>query len=369
MPLTPEMVLECTNEYHKSIDRMYKLLLITTEKLEAELKRHKIMARVSGRLKTRDTLARKLAKWSKDETKSNLFKSKHDVFAIVGDLAAVRVMTYVEQDRERVAAIAREIFTHRNGCEDFEYEVKESSARIKNDHANHYRATHMQIRLRTSDLNEKSDNLNDDHCELQITSMLAHVWNEIEHDIVYKGDKSILSDDETSALESLGLLTKTGDNIIVSLINANVRREANEQRKIVRASEEITSADALSKAMNDFYGEAIFGSTFDFWKNNVALFAALKYLNLTYPRDIFEVLSPSHVLSTRKSELQQFKKFCEKNSHTKPAAAKDTCDLLLLALIAKYWTELAKQKHQGMGPKPRQLAFATRWEAFVSSRP
>jgi hypothetical protein len=39
-----------------------------------------------------------------------------------------------------------------------------------------------------------------------------------------------------------------------------------------------------------------------------------------------------------------------------------------MALIQKHWTELAKQKHQGMGPRPRQLAFATRWEAFVSSR-
>lgn len=111
--LTKEMVIDCTNEYHKAIDRMYKLLLITTEKLGAELKRHRIMARVSGRVKSRDSLARKLAKWSEDDTKKTLFTSKHDVFSVVGDLAAIRVMTYVEQDRERVASIAREIFTHR----------------------------------------------------------------------------------------------------------------------------------------------------------------------------------------------------------------------------------------------------------------
>ncbi|PDS29259.1 RelA/SpoT domain-containing protein [Rhizobium phaseoli] len=365
--LTQEMVVDCTKEYHKAIDRMYKLLLIATEKLETELKRHKIMARVSGRVKTRDSLARKLAKWSGDETKKSLFTSKHDVFSVVGDLAAIRVMTYVEQDRERVASIAREIFTHRPGREDFEYEVKESSARIKKDESNHYRATHMQIRLRPSDLNEKSDNLNDDHCELQITSMLAHVWNEIEHDIVYKGDKSILSDDERSALESLGLLTKTGDNIIVNLINANVAREAQEQLKVVEASEELTSAEALSQALYDFYGEYIFGASFDFWKNNAALFAALKHLKLTSPRKIFDVLTPSHVLGVSKNDLKPFTRFCARN-HQRPAFAKDTCDLLLVALLAKFGTELAQQKHQGMGPRPRQLTFALRWEAYISSR-
>lgn len=141
--------------------------------------------------------------------------------------------------------------------------MKEGSPRIKKDESNH-RATHMQIRLRPSDLTEKSDNLNDDHCELQITSMLAHVWNEIEHDFVYKGDKSILGDYERSALESLGLLTKTGDNIIVNLRNANVARERQEQLKIVQASEELTSAEALSESLYNFYGEHIFGASFDF---------------------------------------------------------------------------------------------------------
>ncbi len=368
MSLTQEMVLECTNEYHKAIDRMSKLLLITIEKLESELKRHQIMARVSGRVKSKDSLARKLEKWSNDEKKSALFKSKHDVFGIVGDLAAVRVMTYVEQDRERVATIARDIFTHRPGREDFEYEVKENSPRIKGDDTNYYRASHMQIRLRPSDLSGKLDNLVDDHCELQITSMLAHVWNEIEHDIVYKGDKSVLSGDEMSALESLGLLTKTGDNIIVSLINANGQREQIERQKQDQASERIASADALSEAMSHFYGETLFGASFDYWKNNGALFAALKYLDLTFPKDVFSVLSPSHVNSFRRSELAQFKRFCKRNGHSKPAIAADTCDLLLLALIAKHWAELAKQKHQAAGPRPRQLAFAIRWEAFVSAR-
>lgn len=174
--------------------------------------------------------------------------------------------------------------------------------------------------------------------------------------------------DERSALESLGLLAKTGDNIIVSLINANVQREALNQRRLSQASEEIASSDALAQLLSEFYGENIFGRAFDFSKNADALFNALKHLEIIYPKDVFAILSPSHVLQVKKDDLPAFKRFCDKNQHQKPSVAKDTCDLLLMALISKYGAEVAKQQHFGKGPKPRHISFALRWEAFVSSR-
>jgi ppGpp synthetase/RelA/SpoT-type nucleotidyltranferase len=106
---------ECTNEYHRSFDRLLKLVLCVVDKLESELRERKIMARVSGRVKGRDSLRAKLLKWAKDEEKAKLFSDPRDVYRYVGDLAAVRVVTYVEQDRERIANIAKEIFTHRQG--------------------------------------------------------------------------------------------------------------------------------------------------------------------------------------------------------------------------------------------------------------
>ncbi|KQR26923.1 hypothetical protein ASF91_19760 [Rhizobium sp. Leaf155] len=99
----------------------------------------------------------------------------------------------------------------------------------------------------------------------------------------------------------------------------------------------------------------------------MALFAALRHLKLISPRKIFEVLTPSHVLCVSKRDLKPFMRFCAKHNQ-RPAFAKDTCDLLLIALLSKCGTELAQQKHQVMGPRPRQLAFALRWEAYVSSR-
>ncbi|SDN71072.1 RelA/SpoT domain-containing protein [Ensifer sp. YR511] len=368
--LTYELAEECTAEYHRSFDRLLKLVLRIVEKLEAELKERKIMARVSGRVKGRESLRSKLLKWVEEPEKAKLFSDPRDVFKHVGDLAAVRVMTYVEQDRDRVASIVREIFAHRSGREDFEYEIKEQSLRVKSDDANYYRASHMQICLRQSDLTGTSENLGDDHCELQITSMLAHVWNEIEHDIVYKGDKAQLSVDEASALESLGLLTKTGDNIIVNLMNANARREMELQKKSVNASKEIVSAEALSSFLEEHYGAKLFSHSqpIDYRKHIEPLFLALRYLGLFHPNDIMAAITPSVLYETRKTEWPLFKKFLHKNGHEKPMPNINSCDLFLLALISRHSAKLATFPRTGMGPRPRQLAFAQRWETFLSSR-
>ncbi|WP_292671020.1 RelA/SpoT domain-containing protein [Mesorhizobium sp.] len=367
MALDNELVAECANEYHKSVDRLAKLVRVIVERLESELRRHQILARVSGRVKTRDSVSMKLDKWSRNVTKSSLFGSKHDVFSLVGDLAAVRVMTYVEQDRERVSGIAKEIFAHRLSHTDFEYEVKEQSPRIKEDSSNYYRATHMQICLRQDDLGGDNSNLKDDHCELQITSMLSHVWNEIEHDIGYKGDKSALSDEEISSLDSLGLLTKSGDNIIVSLINASVRREKDALTKKTFASKILVDENALSECLLEFYGNPVAGKIINYSQNNEALFRALFHLNLLLPQDIFQIITPKLLLKTSGETIPAFKKFLAKKQLSRPRIAPQSCDLFLLALISAYWTELTKQVHVGHGPKPRQLAFALRYERFISA--
>ncbi|MEE9985538.1 RelA/SpoT domain-containing protein [Agrobacterium pusense] len=368
--LDQPLVEDCTNEYHRSFDRLLKLVLCIVDKLESELKERKIMARVSGRVKGRESLRAKLMKWANDEEKAKLFLDPRDVYKYVGDLAAVRVMTYVEQDRERVANIAKELFTHRPGRDDFEYEIKEDSPRVKSDDANYYRATHMQIRLKKADLTGNTANLADDHCELQITSMLAHVWNEIEHDIVYKGDKTNLSTDEVSSLESLGLLTKTGDNIIVNLMNANSRRVMEQHKKSVDASKEILSSEALSSFLEGYYGTKLFSHSqhIDYRKNNEPLFLALRFLGITHPIDITTTFTPSSLYEMKKSEWPLFKKFLDKNGYERPTPDINSSDLFLLSLMPLNSAALAAFPHTGMGPKPRQIALAQRWESFLSSR-
>ena len=53
---------------------------------------------------------------------------------------------------------------------------------------------------------------------------MAHVWNEIEHDIGYKPEGEGPSDAERGLLEALGHLARAGDAAITRLLAANIAR-------------------------------------------------------------------------------------------------------------------------------------------------
>ena len=100
---------------------------------------------------------------------------------------------------------------------------------IKDGDGGFYRATHCQVSLTGDDLGPGYENLGADTCEIQICSLLAHVWNELEHDLAYKPLTGDLSEEETRALDSPGNLTRAGDNVIVGLLSATDARLAANQ--------------------------------------------------------------------------------------------------------------------------------------------
>ena len=62
-------------------------------------------------------------------------------------------------------------------------------------------------------------------CEVQVCSMMAHVWNEIEHDLGYKPMAGSLSDQEHNFLVMLGQSVRVGDGTIASLFAETERRQ------------------------------------------------------------------------------------------------------------------------------------------------
>jgi len=57
-----------------------------------------------------------------------------------------------------------------------------------------------------------------------VCSLLAHVWNELEHDLAYKPTTGDLSTHEKESLSILGNLTLSGDWVIKQLFDANADR-------------------------------------------------------------------------------------------------------------------------------------------------
>ncbi|AGI73889.1 hypothetical protein OA238_c39500 [Octadecabacter arcticus 238] len=328
----------------KEVDRLEKLVRFVTTKLEKALAEHQILARVSSRVKSSQSLRGKLDKWAETPDKEpELHLEPQEILHKVNDLAAARVMTYTEKDRDAVAELVRENFACPGGFEiPFDLERKEESPRIKSNDQNHYRATHMMVAANESDCVGEFSNLGNDKCELQITSLLAHVWNEIEHDTVYKNLTGELSVLEHEAIDSLGNLTKTGDSVIKSLLRARQGREDKQQLDLSEESARFATAEELSEFLSKHFGPKVNGQEMDYAAGGRELLFCLRAVNWHHPRDITGQFAPRFLLDARKETLR-LKRFLEKSQRSRPTLDAASCDLFIVAVIIKKHEALARE--------------------------
>ena len=121
----------------------------------------------------------------------------------------------MEKDRDTVVEAIKALFNGRDGGP-----VKpEIKYKDKKD-GKFYRATHCEVAIKKDDLDSDNQNLRDLTCEVQVCSLLAHVFNEIEHDLTHKPLAGELSEEALGFLEALGPLTDMGDFVIVNLLSA-----------------------------------------------------------------------------------------------------------------------------------------------------
>lgn len=215
LSLTIQKVCE---QYYRERDRFEKLATAIQRICEDMLANAGISAFVTSRAKTVDSFSGKLKRYvEKDNTeKIEKFKRADDPLCAVGDLSGVRIATYVEADVERVVELIKLKWGER--CIDTELKNKNSG----------YRATHCQVYLPP---NEAAlpiyENISNTSAEIQVCSMLGHVWNEIEHDIIYKFN--VNPEDKAMAIEHLRSLldsTQEGDGYIESLIGIKCKSVA-----------------------------------------------------------------------------------------------------------------------------------------------
>lgn len=188
-----------------------KMAEVTYEKcLEIVQKKLTVRATVQRRAKNPKSFVEKL---KKPENRAK-YNSVDEVFQRISDLAAVRIATYLESDRVPVVEELKKEFVGPAGQNEPEIHVKDQA-----DKGRHYRATHCQVFLPEEDLAGANENLAGTTCEIQVCSLLAHVFNEIEHDLQYKPLAGKLSDAERELIDQLGLLTKSGDITIKRLLH------------------------------------------------------------------------------------------------------------------------------------------------------
>jgi hypothetical protein len=189
--------------------------------------------------------------------------------------------------------------------------------------------------------------------------MIAHVWNEIEHDIGYKPEHDGLSEDEKFHLKQLGLLVRQGDNCITALMSSHEHslsgqpkpQETNNSNKPF-----IDLHDFVSK-MRDFDHNAMP----KFAENSGQLFDLLTDIGLTSPQAISETLSNFD----RTADTNRLIRLNEDLSNTGLNLDQDTSDLMLIALIERKKSEvraaLKGRAGRGKGRPSRLHRIAMRY--------
>lgn len=219
MSIAENVIQDAVARYGRERDRYLKLAARVADIARTELvEANAIRAQVTSRTKSIRSFEGKLRRFAKRRDKR--LDTVDDVFDQVGDFAGVRVATYRPEDQDRVEELVCGVF--RGAGEDGP--LVDRKDRLDPKAARFYRATHCQVYLPEDDLVGDYENLRGTSCEIQICSMMAHVWNEIEHDIAYKPEGSGPGPVENGMLEALGHLTRSGDAMITRLLGATETR-------------------------------------------------------------------------------------------------------------------------------------------------
>lgn len=192
-------------QYARERPRFEKAMNVVMNQCQQMLSETLIPASVQGRVKDSSSLRGKLERLSdRGDRRFSMLGNARELLDSQNDLAGVRIATYVEFDRSRVVSAIEDCFSG--------IVVEER------DKPSGYRATHCITVLVPGGL---WGELVPTRVEIQVCSMLSHVWNEIEHDIRYKELNSWNKDDSAlrdGYLKQLSELRDAGEQTVEQLL-------------------------------------------------------------------------------------------------------------------------------------------------------
>jgi ppGpp synthetase/RelA/SpoT-type nucleotidyltranferase len=176
------------------------------------------------------------------------FKTPEDMLAALHDFGGTRISLYFPGDIERVVSVIQARFnilrridkghvsqTNMRGLEELLQSVEKPEARADSGGLQQpirtfpgYKATHLHVKLRDEDIQElQKPSWNDVAVEVQVGSLVMHVWSEIEHDMIYKPLNSQgcrVSEDEERILDLINGIVLTGEAALRQLEASTANR-------------------------------------------------------------------------------------------------------------------------------------------------
>lgn len=351
MALTDALIDQAVERYWREYDRYAKLADFVGEACRKLLDANVIRGSVQWRAKNPDRLKGKLLKYKTTGDRADEFTDLDSVFRVLKDLAGARITTYVEDDRLRVVQLV---------VKEFDGFGPEGAVNPvpKDQPAQFYRATHCQVQLKVEDLVGRYANLKGLGCELQVCSLLAHVYNEIEHDLRYKPFAGQLSARENELLDSLGHLTKCGDTIINQTLDAVSARQKQNNAEFE------DEYDFVARMRPLFPGAETFAT------NAGQLYDACVKLGLDSPEKIKNALNwGDGTAAIGKQRAEQLAQIVNPDRNTQLEIDPFGSDQLLVLLLEdNVRVEALKQYYpsgRGVGRAPRILSVAKRLQEML----
>jgi len=362
MPFKPELISGAVARYRRERDRYIKLADRVAEICREDIcEQNAIRAQVTFRVKTEKSFEVKLRRFSTRDNKN--YTSIDDIFAGISDLAGVRIATYRYEDCNRIVELLSREFNGPNG--EIDTVVKDLK---KESNENYYRAIHAQVCLPEEQQIGTYDNVGDISCEIQICTMIAHVWNEIEHDIGYKSETGGPSSDESFYLAQLGRSVRQGDLEISSLLAAHERKISTKPKSIEPENDAgnfIDVHDFVSRARSFFEGHMT-----RFSENSGQLFDLLVDIDLANPKALIATFQ-GETQSGLLEKLQSFNNYLKSSGVVGINLDDCSSDLMLFALLEKkcldIMNELNGRAGRGRGRPTRLHRIAVRYSNWVKS--
>ncbi|CAI7628998.1 unnamed protein product [Penicillium pancosmium] len=190
-------------------------------------------------------------------TETGAFQTPAEMFASLQDFGGMRISLYFPGDVERVASILQDhlqvikVTNKRQGSGgrarrmqeliDYLQTPKFDKEKIKHPttvtHSEQdvfsrtfsgYKATHFVVKLRDEDIpDDRRDAWKDVVVEIQVGTLVMHVWSEIEHDMIYKPLDSQgegISNDEERLLDLINGIVLTGEAALQQLEASTAKR-------------------------------------------------------------------------------------------------------------------------------------------------
>lgn len=312
-----------------------------------------IRAQVTSRTKTVRSFEGKLRRFAKRHDK--LMGTVDDVFRQIGDLSGVRVATYGPEDEARVAHEIEKVFQGHDG-QPIDIDLKD---KLDPKGSQFYRATHCQAYLRDTDLVGDYENLKGASCEIQVCSMMAHVWNEIEHDIGYKPEGGGPDTAEKGLLETLGHITRSGDAAITRLLAAN------DARLQAQTGDFVNVFDFVARMQQILPGS-------DLSQNSGAVFEEAQLLGLNSPEQVMDAVGKGKFkLEHAKELIDAFNNYLLAGDGPEYQLTPNSADVVLALLLEKFAAKI-EQNHpagRGMGRPARIRSIAHRYLKFANGVP